>query len=342
VSKVNGVGAVGSPRAAPIARFGVVAIGRNEGERLRHCLASVVGAAERVVYVDSGSTDESAELARELGADVVALDMRRPFTAARARNEGWRSLLALAPSLSYVQFVDGDCEIVAGWLGAARSFLDAHPNVAAVAGRNRERFPERSIYNLLCDIEWGSGVAGPVKACGGNAMLRLAALQQSGGFRETLIAGEEPELCVRMRAAGWRIWRLEDEMTLHDAAMTRFGQWWKRTMRTGFSYAEGVRLHGAPPERHGVRESRSSWLWGVVVPVVILAAAVLGGPAMLLGCLVYPLQVLRLYLRANGPRRARVARAAFLVLGKFPEAAGQIKFLVHRLSGTHGRLIEYK
>jgi GT2 family glycosyltransferase len=328
--------------AASAAGFGVVAIGRNEGERLRRCLESVVGATAQVVYVDSGSTDGSVELARRFGADVVALDMRRPFTAARARNEGWRRLAAAAPSLAYVQFVDGDCEIVAGWLDSARSFLDAHADVAAVAGRNRERFPERSIYNLLCDIEWGSGVAGPAKDCGGNAMMRLAALQQSGGFRETLIAGEEPELCVRMRAAGWRIWRLDDEMTLHDAAMTRFGQWWKRSMRTGFSYAEGVSLHGAPPEQHWVRESRSAWLWGVVLPIVLVAAAVVGGSPMLLGFVIYPLKVLRLYLRASGSRRPRLARAAFLVLGKFPEAAGQIKFLVHRLSGTHGRLIEYK
>ncbi len=342
-----------SPRGAPViasprtsdagaSGFGVVAIGRNEGERLRRCLEAVVGAASHVVYVDSGSSDGSVELARRLGAEVVALDMRQPFTAARARNAGWRALLATAPTLAYVQFVDGDCEIVGGWLDAARGFLDGHADVAAVAGRNRERFPERSIYNLLCDIEWGSGVAGPAKACGGNAMMRVAALRQSGGFLESLIAGEEPELCVRMRSAGWRIWRLDDEMTLHDAAMTRFGQWWKRSMRTGFSYAEGASLHGAPPERHWVRESRSAWLWGFALPIAIVAATAIGGPVVLLAAVMYPLQVLRLYLRSTGLPRGRLARAAFLVLGKFPEAAGQIKFLLHRWSGTHGRLIEYK
>jgi GT2 family glycosyltransferase len=340
--KEAGPGSAAQASGESKTRFGVVAIGRNEGERLQRCLESVLGPSARVVYVDSGSSDGSPELARVLGAGVVALDMRRPFTAARARNEGWRRLLAAAPSLEYVQFVDGDCEVVAGWLDQARAFLDAHPDVAAVAGRNRERFPERSIYNLLCDIEWGSDAAGSVKACGGNAMLRVAALQQSGGFLDGLIAGEEPELCVRMRAAGWRIWRLDCEMTLHDAAMTHFGQWWKRSMRTGFSYAEGVRLHGAPPEQHWVRESRSAWLWGVVVPVLLLAGAALAGRLVLLGLLIYPLQVLRIFMRTPGPWRARLARAAFLVLGKFPEAAGQIKFLAHRLSRTPGRLIEYK
>jgi len=141
-----------SPTIGEHGRFGVVAIGRNEGERLRRCLASVVAGAARVVYVDSGSTDGSVELARGFGAEVVALDMSRPFTAARARNQGWRRVLELEPALDYIQFVDGDCEVIAGWLEVARGFLDAHADVAAVAGRNRERHPERSIYNLLCDI----------------------------------------------------------------------------------------------------------------------------------------------------------------------------------------------
>jgi hypothetical protein len=173
-------------------------------------------------------------------------------------------------------------------------------------------------------------------------MMRVAALQQSGGFLDTLIAGEEPELCVRMRAAGWRVWRLDDEMTLHDAAMTHFGQWWKRSMRTGFSYAEGARLHGASPEQHWVHESRSALLWGLALPVTIVVATALVGPAALLGVVVYPLQVVRLFARTTGPWRTSLARAAFLVLGKFPEAAGQLKFLAHRLSGTPGGLIEYK
>lgn len=338
----NAVDASASPQHEGKARFGVVAIGRNEGERLRSCLASVARSAQHVIYVDSGSTDTSVQMAHDFEAQVVPLDMSVPFTAARARNAGWRRLLEADPALAYVQFVDGDCEVRSGWLETASAFLDAHDEVAAVAGRNRERFPNGSVYNLLCEIEWGSGVAGPARACGGNAMIRLAALRQSRGFRESLIAGEEPELCVRMRAAGWRIWRLDAEMTLHDAAMTRFGQWWKRSMRTGFSYAEGSRLHGAPPERLWVREARSAWLWGLWIPLMLLLAAALCGPLAFLGFLLYPLQVFRLFFHTAGAPRSRLARATFLVLGKFAEAAGQLKYLAQRLAGTQSRLIEYK
>lgn len=204
---------------------GLVAIGRNEGERLRACLESVLNELEHIVYVDSGSTDGSVELAKSMGVCVVELDMSLNFTAARARNAGWRALLEQMPDVDCVQFVDGDCVIERGWLHAAREFLAVNQDYAVVGGRLRERFPENSIYNYMCDLEWDTPV-GEAKSCGGISMMRLDALKSIGGFRSELIAGEEPELCVRLRKAGWKIYRLQDNMAWHDAAMTRFGQWW--------------------------------------------------------------------------------------------------------------------
>ena len=323
-------------------RVGVVAIGRNEGERLRRCLASVLTQAKTVVYVDSGSTDGSAVLAAELGATVHPLDLTRPFTAARARNEGAALLATLAPSAELIQFVDGDCEVVDGWVRQGVAFLDAHPVVAAVCGRRREREPQRSVYNRLCDLEWNTPV-GEAKACGGDVLMRAAAFRQSGGYREDLVAGEEPELCVRLRAAGWRIWRLDAEMTLHDAAMTRVGQWWRRCVRAGFAFAEGARLHGAPPERHWVRESRSALLWGAGLPLAIVMAAGLAGPLALLAFVIYPVQVARLAMRGAGRASTRWTRSFFLVAGKFPEAQGQLRSWRQRVRRQpRAELIEYK
>jgi glycosyltransferase involved in cell wall biosynthesis len=319
----------------------VVAIGRNEGERLRACLTSVLGTAQRVVYVDSGSTDDSVAMARQMGAEVVVLDPNVVFTAALARNAGWRHARQLDPQIEFVQFVDGDCAVADGWLAQARGFLVDHPDVVAVCGRRRERFPERSIYNLLCDLEWAAPI-GETKACGGDVMMRAAALESVNGYNPRLIAGEEPELCVRLRAKGWRVWRLGAEMTLHDAAMTRISQWWKRSMRAGYTYAEGVHLHGAPPERHRVVESRRAWAWGLGVPVVALLGSWFVSPWLLALLLVYPLQMLRLYRSFEGSAKARAARAVFMVLGKFAEACGQLKFVALRLSGGTARLIEYK
>lgn len=319
----------------------IVVIGRNEGERLARCLASVVSDSSKVIYVDSGSTDGSVALAQSLGVSVVELDMTIPFTAARARNEGVARLRELASEIAYIQFVDGDCEVVKEWLGQASCFLDQHPEVAVVCGRRRERFPDRSIYNMLCDIEWDTPL-GEAKACGGDAMMRALAFTQVGGYRDDLIAGEEPELCVRLRAAGWKIWRLGEEMTLHDASMTRFSQWWNRTKRGGYAFAQGAYLHGAQPELHGVKQSRSAWLWGLGIPLLAICLTIWLGPVGLIMLLLYPLQILRLALKGTRSSYVNWWRAFFLVAGKFPEAAGQLRFLYIRLSGKTARLIEYK
>ena len=321
-------------------RLGVVAIGRNEGARLKRCLEAVSAAAV-VVYVDSGSTDGSAQWARGQGADVIELDMSLPFTAARARNAGFRRLREMAPDLPYVQFVDGDCELVNGWTEQARSFLDADADVAAVAGRLRERYSERSIYNWLCDREW-DGPAGEVRFCGGIAMMRTIALEAVGGFRDDLIAGEEPELCVRLRTTGWRIWRLDSEMAVHDAAMTRFGQWWRRAVRSGYAFAQGAYLHGAPPEKLWVWEARRAWLWGVWLPLACLTIGLAFGPWGWAIWLIYPLQMLRQTMRNDGPLNDRALLALFQLLARFPEGWGQIRFLRDRLLRRQARLIEHK
>ena len=316
------------------ATVGVIAIGRNEGARLVRCLKSLDMARNRVVYVDSGSTDGSPAAARDLGAEVVTLDMRAPFTAARARNAGFDALRD--PGLpDYVQFIDGDCEMDPAWIATARGFLDAHPQAAAVCGRLRERHPDASIYNRLCDMEWNAD-PGPARACGGIVMMRTAAFDAAGGFNPDLIAGEEPELCVRLRAAGWQIWRIADEMALHDAAMTRLGQWWTRARRGGYAAAEGAAMHGAPPERHRVHAVRSALLWGGVVPLVALLG-LLVTPWSLALLLAWPAQVLRLWRRG-----APLERAFFLVLAKLPEAQGVLHYAWGRQAGRRARLIEYK
>jgi len=325
---------------------GLVAIGRNEGARLRRCLESAGGLGLTLVYVDSGSTDGSVELARSLGADVVALDLSTPFTAARARNAGLARLLELDPGVRHVQFIDGDCELAGGWIARARAELDARPEAAVVCGRLRERRPEASVYNRLADLEWDTPI-GEARACGGIAAMRVEAVRRAGGFDPSIIAGEEPELCVRLRRDGWKVFRVDAEMALHDMDMTRFGQWWRRSVRTGHAFAEGAALHGAPPERHYAREARSVVAWGMALPALALALAwPTRGLSLAALAAAYALLAARVYRHARSargwpPADAR-AYAFFVALGKIPGAVGVARYLLGRVSGRRSRVIEHR
>ncbi|MET0544035.1 MAG: glycosyltransferase [Variovorax sp.] len=317
-------------------RIGVVVIGRNEGERLRACLDTVPFRACDVIYVDSGSTDGSLQLAERSGAFGLALDETQQFTAGRARNAGVRALLAMAPNVEFVQFLDGDCELDRDWLTSGLAFLWQNARHAVVCGRVRERDPDRSVFNRLCDWEWHTP-AGEVKACGGNALVRVSAFRAVGGFHERLIAGEEPELCLRLRQAGWRVHHLATEMVLHDAAMVRFSQWWLRTTRSGHAFAEGAWLHGLGRERHWVRETLRAVFFGGLLPLAAIVLAATLDAWFLLLLLLYPVHVLRLSRGQGG-----FTRAFYLVLGRFPEFLGVLRFVGRRLGHVPPRLIEYK
>lgn len=306
-----------------------VVIGRNEGARLLACLAALQGRVRRLVYVDSGSTDGSVAAATAAGAEVVALDMAQPFTAARARNAGLSHLASDPPD--FVQMVDGDCALQPGWISAALAAFAAHPAAVVVCGRRRERFAQASVYNALADREWDTPI-GPARACGGDALMRYAAVQAVGGYDPGLIAGEEPDLCLRLRAKGGEIWRIDAEMTLHDAAMTRFSQWWRRAVRAGHAFAEGCARHGFD---HWGLETRRALIWGAGLPMAIVLLG-LWHPAGWLLALAYPAQVIRL------ARRGGWAWGLLSVIGKFAEARGALGFYASRLRGQRRGLIEYK
>ena len=324
--------------------LGIVTIGRNEGERLRRGLMSLVGRGVPVVYVDSNSTDGSAQLARSLGAEVVELDPSRPIGVPRARNEGFERLQQIAPAISYVQFLDGDCEMVEGWLNQAIRLFDERPEVGLVTGRRRERYPNASIYNRLADLEWDMPV-GEIKGSHGDVMVRVEAFRQIGGFDEAVLVAEDYELCLRLRKRGWILLRIDAEMTVHDMAMTRFGQWWRRSVRAGYGYADGAYLHGKPPERHFVREVRSIVFWGIFLPLFVFALAWPTRGVSLALLMGYPLLYFRTqrYALNRGwslPDARLYALAA--VLAKFPMAVGLLIYWFRLLARRPKQIIEYK
>jgi GT2 family glycosyltransferase len=234
--------------------------------------------------------------------------------------------------------------VVEGWLELAHATLSKRSELAVVFGRRRERFVEASIYNRVCDVEWDTPV-GEASYCGGDAMMRVEAVKSIGGYNPGLIAGEEPELCVRLRRNGWKLERLDAEMTLHDAAIKHFSQWWKRNVRSGYAFAEGSAMHGSSPERHWVRESRRILFWGAAVPALATIGALptLGTSLLLLGG--YPLSAYRAFKDTRKRGRTvedSLAYAVSCTLARAPELQGFLKYHLGKMTGKRSTIIEYK
>jgi GT2 family glycosyltransferase len=333
--------------AAVTLHLGIVVIGRNEGERLRQSLLSLPSGVP-ALYVDSGSSDGSVDLAESLGIAAITLSPNLPFTAARGRNSGFAEITKCHPEIEAVQMLDGDCELHKHWLEAAALTLEASPKLGIVFGRLHERNPEANIYLKMCQAEWNVPI-GPAKACGGIALIRAEALRAVGGYADDLVAGEEPEMCLRLRNLGWEIEAMAHNMANHDAAIDRFGQWWQRAKRGGLATAAQVERHRSHSDPSWIGMLRRALLWGLALPLLfaflLLAQQPISTFAAFIVLALYPAQWLRLTLRSwRGGASAHFAaqNAFFLVLGKFAEAQGIMTLLLIRLRKKRESLIEYK
>jgi GT2 family glycosyltransferase len=331
--------------AVGMQQIAAVVIGRNEGDNLKLSLQSVRLAGLSAVYADSGSTDGSAALARDLGFRTVELDPSRPFSAARGRNEGLEETLRHG-SVEFVLFLDGDCILQPDFPPAAVRIFEQNPDCAIVTGHLSERHPEASIYNRLCAIEW-RGPAGKIEnmnGLGGIMLARVSALREVGGFNEQAIAGEEPDLGVRLGLAGYSVTKIDRDMASHDAQMTRFSHWWTRAVRGGHALAHRYARHGRTRFKDGVRELRSDLFWGLALPLLILVLLWPTRGLSLLLAVAYPLQgwrMYRRYLRSGlSPGDASLA-TRFILLGKFAEVVGIMRYCVNRVRGRF-HIIEYK
>jgi GT2 family glycosyltransferase len=332
--------------ALAIERVAAVVIGRNEGELLKLGLNSVVETKLNCVYVDSGSSDGSRALAAKIGIPVVELDPSRPFSAARARNEGVGEVRRRWPASAYVIFLDGDCELDRDFPAAAVGTFEQHPTCAIVTGHLSERHPEASIYNRLCAVEWRSppGLMENFAALGGIMAARLSALAETGGFNEQVIAGEDSELGVRMSLHGYQVLKLDVPMAIHDARMFTFRAWWTRSVRAGHAIAQRYFLNGTSRLHDCRRELLSALLWGLVVPLLsillvwptdALSLLLLGGYGVL-GFRIY-----RHYRRTGLQQADALLVTRFNLYAKFANLIGVVRYGINRLRGRL-QIIEYK
>ena len=319
-------------------KVGIIIIGRNEGERLRACFESIIQFSVNCVYVDSDSTDGSVKLANSFGIKAISLDMSVPFSAARARNVGAEFILKNREDIEFLQFIDGDCTLNSEWISTALSVCQ--PQTAIVCGRRKEKYPKESVYNQLCDIEWNTPL-GYAKSCGGDFLIKTDCFKTVEGFNPSVVAGEEPELCYRLREKGFHILRIDHDMTYHDANIHNFKQHWMRSVRSGYAYALGFYLHNKPSERHWLRENMSATFWGIFIPSIIFIGAMFN-LAFLFILMIYPLNTLKIFLKVRGELPIPAIYSISLMLGKFSESVGILKFIKNIIFSQKHRIIEYK
>jgi cellulose synthase/poly-beta-1,6-N-acetylglucosamine synthase-like glycosyltransferase len=335
------------PNPAKLPSVSIVVIGRNEGERLRRCLESVFAMTHpnfdtEVIYVDSGSVDDSVALADRMGAKVIALQPERP-SAALGRNAGWR-----AASGSIVLFLDGDTILHPNFVADSLTEFTV-PEIAVVWGHRRELHPEQSLYNRTLDLDW-IYLAGPTMYCGGDALFRRDLLTETGGFDETLIAGEEPELCRRIAALGFTILHVDRPMTLHDLAITRWQQYWKRSTRAGHAFAEVSERFQATEQAFWSDESRRNrnrallllglFIAGLTASIVFASLLPIGG-----ACFFFLALAARSAWKVRWKTNDKVALLLYGLhshLQQVPIYVGQLQYKWNRRKGKRSMLLEYK
>ncbi len=316
---------------------GIVVIGRNEGKRLPFCFESMDHLGCHKVYVDSGSIDNSVSIAALNNIYVVELDRSKAFSAARARNEGFDALLQLNPNIKFVHFIDGDCELDRNWLPEALQAFKHNSKIAVVCGRLREKFRNTSVYMRLCDMDWYRP-PGRVDSCGGIATFRRTVFEDNDGFNSSLIAGEEPELCSRIRSSELEILCLNVEMGTHDSGMVSFSQWWTRCVKVGFGYMSGSNWGGWK------KQYKSSVFWGLLLPLFILMTLTSTSFLSLLLLALYPVQIYRVFKGVKGDnlsKRDCFVYAFYCILSKFPESQGLLLFYIKKITARHV-MIQYK
>jgi type II secretory pathway predicted ATPase ExeA len=288
--------------------------------------------------IAAGAGEDGLAAAKEAGVDIV--EISDGPGGGRARNAGYRRLKKDNPGLRYVHFLEAGSMLAPGWLAHAEKFMARRPEVAVLDGRTILDQRRATVLDRVLAAA-SDRPPGEIQAAGPNALFRVDAFEQAGGFRGDIVADATGDLCVRLRRRGAHVWRSDAVMATVEAGRLTFKGWRLETMRIGFASAAGAALHGAPPERYGVKEQSRAFFWGGLLPALIAVAAVLsafasgafGGSAavgvaavFVFGLTVYGLKAAVAAMSDQAPPGASWSYGFYSTLGRFPEFAGVLRY----------------
>jgi glycosyltransferase involved in cell wall biosynthesis len=224
----------------------VVIITKDQGWNVRRLIESVLyettdRSGTEIILVDSASSDDTVEIASDYPIRVIRLGKRQRLTAAAGRHAGLSQT-----SGDFVLFLDGDMELRRGWIDAALGLFARRPDFAVISGEVIDQ-PIRAQAPRLDEPvgELQRASFTEVAHGGGAAAYRRSVLDRVGSFNPYLFSDEEPELCLRIRHAGYRIVRLDRPIANHysdpsGAISTLFG---RRRRNLYLGPGQALRIH---------------------------------------------------------------------------------------------------
>jgi N-acetylglucosaminyl-diphospho-decaprenol L-rhamnosyltransferase len=251
----------------------VAIVSFNDSRWLSPCLESLPahlgGLVSEVIVVDNGSDGAAEMVSRAFPHAITMSTSNRGF--------GHANNVAIVKSRGrYVLFLNPDTEFVAGSLEQLIGLMEARPDlgvagVKQIAGdgamlptvRYFPSFP-RALGEALGSERWHSrpSWAGERElnlqryehefACdwtsGSFMLIRREALLAAGCFDERFfLYGEEPDLCMRIKKAGWSVWHLPVVTIVHHADKAGINP--ALTAQAAFSRRLYAKKHLAPLHR---------------------------------------------------------------------------------------------
>jgi glycosyltransferase involved in cell wall biosynthesis len=241
------------------------------------------------VVVDNNCTDSTAEVVRRFAIDARFPALR--YLCERRQGVAFARRLGVLQSRGeLVAIVDDDCLLARNWIEAACQFARAHPRAGAFGGKNELLFevcpnPVAELYGAsLARQDWGDQAmrmpsTGRTYPAGAGLVLRREAILAShwiesgvltGRCGKELSAGEDAEIILRIRHAGWEIWYTPDLKLSHFIARERMCLPYLRRLHRGFGQAEVV-LRGLSRSSFSMPRDRLSapaWALGEVGQVL--------------------------------------------------------------------------
>ena len=183
--------------------------------------------------VDSASSDNTVEIASRYPIRILRLHANQRLNPSAGRYMGYKNTTG-----ELALFIDGDNELYPGWLAKAMKIFADNPDLAGLAG------PRVPLLKSATDADKpplvDPNLNETVKSlyADGTAMFRRVALEKAGQFNPFIYSDEEPELCIRLRHAGYRMLHTKypiayDYSDPAEEIATRIARW-RRNLYLGF------------------------------------------------------------------------------------------------------------